>query len=46
MTPLKAFIIGIINGLILNLVDYPFWHEVGIGSIMAIIIMILFRDKL
>ena len=27
-------------------VDYPFWHEVGIVSIMAIIVMILFRDKL
>lgn len=46
MKSLKMFIIGIINGLILNLVDYPFWHEVGIVSIMAIIVMILFRDKL
>ena len=40
------FTLGIINGAILNLVDYSFWHEVGIASIMAIIIMIIFRNKL
>ena len=40
------FTIGIINGAILNLIDLSFWHEVGIASIMSIIVMILFRDKL
>lgn len=45
MKYLKLFIIGIITGTILNLVDYPFWHEVGIASVIAII-MIIFRDKL
>lgn len=35
------FTLGIINGAILNLVDYSFWLEVGIASIMAIIVMIL-----
>lgn len=45
MKSLNMFTIWII-GLILNLMDYPFWHEVGIVSIMSIIIMILFRDKL
>jgi hypothetical protein len=39
------FTIGIINGAILNLVDYSFWLEVGIASIMAIIVMIIFRNK-
>lgn len=46
MKSLKMFIIWIINGLILNFMDYPFWHEVGIVSIMSIIVIILFRDKL
>ena len=40
------FTLGIINGLILNLFDLSFWLEVGIASIMAIIIMIIFRNKL
>lgn len=40
------FLLGIINGVILNLVDLSFWLEVGIASIMAIIIMIIFRNKL
>ena len=40
------FLLGIINGAILNLVDYSFWLEVGIASIMAIVVMIIFRDKL
>ena len=43
---LKIFLIGIINGAILNLVDLSFWSEVGIATIMAIIVMIIFRDKL
>ena len=43
---LKIFLIGIINGAILNLIDLSFWLEVGIASIMAIIIMIIFRNKL
>ena len=46
MKYLKLLIIGIINGAILNLVDYSFWLEVGIASIMAIIVMIIFRKKL
>ena len=40
------FILGIINGVILNLIDLSFWLEVGIASIMAIIVMIIFRNKL
>ena len=40
------FILGIVNGLILNLVDLSFWSEVGIGAIMAIVVMIIFRNKL
>ena len=40
------FTLGIVNGAILNLVDYSFWLEVGIASIMAIIVMIIFRNKL
>ena len=40
------FILGIVNGTILNLVDYPFWLEIGIASIMAIVVMIIFRNKL
>jgi hypothetical protein len=43
---LKIFLIGIINGAILNLVDYSFWLEIGIASIMAIVVMIIFRNKL
>jgi hypothetical protein len=43
---LKIFLIGIINGTILNFIDLSFWHEVGIASIMSIIIMIIFRNKL
>ena len=39
------FILGIVNGLILNLVDLSFWHEVSIGAIMATIVMIIFRNK-
>ena len=46
MKYLKLFIIGMIMGTILNLIDLSFWHEVGIGSIMAIIVMIIFRNKL
>ena len=45
MKYLKIFIIGIITGTILNLVDYPFWLEIGIASIMATIVMIIFRNK-
>ena len=45
MKYLKLFIIGMIMGTILNLVDYSFWLEVGIACIMAIIVMIIFRDK-
>ena len=40
------FTLGIISGLILNLIDLSFWHEVGIGAIMAIVVMIIFRNKL
>ena len=40
------FILGLINGAILNLIDLSFWLEVGIASIMAIIVMIIFRNKL
>ena len=40
------FSLGIINGAILNLVDYSFWLEVGIATIMAIVVMIIFRNKL
>jgi len=43
---LKIFLIGIINGAILNLIDLSFWLEVGIATIMAIIVMIIFRNKL
>ena len=39
------FSLGIINGVILNLVDLSFWLEVGIGAIMATIVMIIFRNK-
>ena len=39
------FILGIVNGLILNLFDLSFWLEIGIESIMAIIVMIIFRNK-
>ena len=39
------FILGIVNGLILNLFDLSFWLEIGIASIMAIIVMIIFRNK-
>ena len=39
------FILGIVNGLILNLVDLSFWLEIGIGAIMAIIVMIIFPNK-
>lgn len=46
MKYLKIFLIGIINGAILNLFDLSFWLEVGIASIMAIIVMIIFRNKL
>lgn len=46
MKSLKIFCLGIINGAILNFVDYSFWQEIGIATIMAIIVMILFRDKL
>ena len=40
------FILGLINGAILNLIDYSFWLEVGIASIIAIVVMIIFRNKL
>ena len=40
------FTFGIINGAILNLIDLSFWLEVGIVSIMAIVVMIIFRNKL
>jgi hypothetical protein len=40
------FILGLINGAILNLIDLSFWLEVGIVSIMAIVVMIIFRNKL
>ena len=40
------FTLGIINGAILNLIDLSFWHEVGIGAIMATIVMIIFHNKL
>ena len=40
------FLLGIINGTILNLFDLSFWLEVGIASIMAIMVMIIFRKKL
>ena len=44
---LKIFIIGIINGTILSFFHLSFWLEVGIyASVMAIIVMIIFRDKL
>ena len=43
---LKIFIIGMITGTILNLFDLSFWLEVGIASIMAIPVMIIFRNKL
>ena len=46
MKYLKIFIIGIINGVILSFIDLSFWHEVGIGAIMATIVMIIFRNKL
>ena len=46
MKSLKMFIIGIIIGQILGFFDLSFWQEIGIVSIMAIIVMILFRDKL
>ena len=39
------FILGIVNGLILNHFDLSFWLEIGIASIMAIIVMIIFRNK-
>ena len=39
------FILGIINGAILNLIDLSFWLEIGIGAIMAIIVMIIFPNK-
>ena len=42
---LKIFLIGIINGTILNLFDLSFWLEIGIGAIMAIIVMIIFPNK-
>ena len=40
------FTLGIVNGLILNLFDLSFWLEVGIATVMAITVMIIFRDKL
>ena len=40
------FTFGIINGAILNLIDLSFWLEVGIAFIMAIIVMIILRNKL
>ena len=40
------FLLGIINGAILNLFHLSFWLEVGIASIMAIMVMIIFRKKL
>ena len=43
---LLIFTLGIINGAILNLIDLSFWLEVGIVSIMAIVVMIIFRNKL
>ena len=41
-----AFLLGIINGAILSFFHLSFWLYVGIASIMAIIIMIIFRNKL
>ena len=46
MKYLKLLTIGMITGTILNLVDYSFWLEIGIASIMAIVVMIIFRNKL
>ena len=41
------FILGLINGTILSFFHLSFWLEVGIyASVMAIIVMIIFRDKL
>ena len=39
------FILGLINGAILNLFDLSFWLEVSIGAIMATIVMIIFLNK-
>ena len=46
MKYLKIFIIGIINGAILNLIDLSFWSEIGIYASVIAIIMIIFRNKL
>jgi hypothetical protein len=46
MKYLKLFTLGIATGAILNLIDLSFWLEVGIASIMAIVVMIIFRNKL
>ena len=44
------FTLGIATGEILTfldlLLDLSFWLEMGIASIMAIIVMIIFRNKL
>ena len=40
------FSCGIINGAILSFFDLSFWLEIGIGAIMATIVMIIFRNKL
>jgi len=39
------FTLGIVNDLILNLIDLSFWLEVSIGAIMATIVMIIFCNK-
>ena len=46
MKYLKIFIIGMITGAILNLVDYSFWLEISIYASVIAIIMIIFRNKL
>jgi hydrogenase/urease accessory protein HupE len=46
MKYLKIFIIGMITGTILNLIDLSFWLEVGIYASVIAIIMIIFRNKL
>ena len=40
------FALGVAMGEILTFLDLSFWLEVGIASIMAIVVMIIFHNKL